>query len=130
MAHPLRIGFVPLLDSAPLVIALEKGFFEKHSLAVELTKAQSWDQVLARLIASEVDAAHMLLTVPLQWALTPRGRANPLTYAVSLSHHGNAITVSNALWRGGVRDAATLKAYGQTVSRALNLAVVHPRSTH
>lgn len=130
MTYPLRIGFVPLVDSAPLVIALEKGFFEKQGLAVELSKAQSWDQVHARLVAAEVDAAHMLLTVPLQWALTPRGRANPLAYAVSLNHHGNAITISNALWRGGVRDAATLQEYARAAGRPLNLAVVHPRSTH
>src|SRR5215216_1012686 len=68
MLLPLRIGFIPLVDSAPLVIALEKGFFEKQGLAVELFKVQSWDQVLGRLVAGEVDAAHMLVTVPLQWA--------------------------------------------------------------
>jgi ABC-type nitrate/sulfonate/bicarbonate transport system substrate-binding protein len=131
MAHALRIGFIPLLDGAPLVIAHEKGFFEKQGLAVELLKAQSWDQVLARLVEGEVEAAHMLVTVPLQWVLTPRGKADPLVYAVSLSHHGNAITISNALWRGGVRDAVTLKEYARTLAdRPLQLAVVHPRSTH
>jgi ABC-type nitrate/sulfonate/bicarbonate transport system substrate-binding protein len=129
---PLKIGFIPLVDSAPLVIAQEKGFFEKQGLSVELSKAQSWDQILARLVAGEVDAAHMLVTVPLQWALTARGKADPLAYAVSLSHHGNAITLSNEMWRAGVRDGATLKAYAaeRPVGRPLQLAVVYPRSTH
>ncbi len=132
MSTPLRIGFIPLVDSAPLVIALEKGFFEKQGLSVELFKAQSWDQVLARLVTGEVDAAHMLLTVPLQWALTQKGKENPLAYAVSLSHHGNAITLSNEMWRAGVRDGVTLKEYAaqRPAGRPLQLAVVYPRSTH
>lgn len=132
MTQPLRIGFIPLVDSAPLVIALEKGFFAKQGLSVELFKAQSWDQVLTRLVTGEVDAAHMLLTVPLQWALTSKGKANPLAYAVSLSHHGNAITLSNAMWRAGVRDGATLKEYAarRPSGRPLQLAVAYPRSTH
>jgi ABC-type nitrate/sulfonate/bicarbonate transport system substrate-binding protein len=132
MSNPLRIGFIPLVDSAPLVIALEKGFFAKQGLTVELFKSQTWDQMLTRLVSGEVDAAHMLLTVPLQWALTSRGRADPLAYAVSLSHHGNAITLSNEMWRSGVRDGLTLKEYAakRPAGRPLQLAVVYPRSTH
>ncbi len=132
----LRIGFIPLVDCAPLLVAKERGFFAKHGLNVELRKAQSWDQALARLAAGELEAAHMLVTAPLQWALlSAKGPADHLVYAVSLSDHGNAITVSNALWRAGVRDAATLRdrlasAGAAAVPRTPQFAVVHPRSTH
>jgi ABC-type nitrate/sulfonate/bicarbonate transport system substrate-binding protein len=136
MMEKVRIGFIPLVDGAPLIVAKEKGYFEKHGLNVELRKAQSWDQAVARLASGELEAAHMLITAPLQWALGPGGAANPLAYAVSLSCHGNAITVSNALWREGARDPEGIRDYlarrqgGGAAARPLQFAVVFPRSTH
>ncbi len=132
MTSKLRIGFIPLADCIPLVVAKEKDLFARHGLEVELLKAQSWDQILARLISEDLDAAHMLVTLPLQWALSAAGRKDPIVYAMALSQHGNAITLSNALWRAGVRDAPTLKAHlaARGARRPLQLAVVHPRSTH
>jgi ABC-type nitrate/sulfonate/bicarbonate transport system substrate-binding protein len=136
MTAPIRIGFIPLVDGAPIVVAKEKGFFEKHGLNVDLRKAQSWDQAVARLASGELEAAHMLITAPLQWALAPGGAANPLAYAVSLSCHGNAITLSNALWREGARDPAGIRDYlarrqkQAPPGRPLQFAVVYPRSTH
>lgn len=35
----LTIGFIALTDCAPIVIAKEKGFFEKHGLDVKVVKA-------------------------------------------------------------------------------------------
>lgn len=132
MTPSLRIGFIPLVDSAPLVVAQEGGFFARHGLRVELRKAQSWEQLLARLATGETEAAHMLITIPLQWALGPGGAENPLVYAAALSGHGNGITLSNALWRAGVRDAETLREHlaQRTGQPPLQFAVVHPRSTH
>jgi ABC-type nitrate/sulfonate/bicarbonate transport system substrate-binding protein len=128
----LRIGFVPLVDGAPLIIAKEKGFFERQGLGVDLRKAQSWDQAVSWLASGEVDAAHMLVTAPIQWALGPRGGADPFAYAVSLSSHGNAITLSNGLWRAGARDPEGLRAHLASVGKGKppRFAVVHPRSTH
>lgn len=34
----LKIGFIPLTDCAPIVIAKEKGFFAKHGLDVTVVK--------------------------------------------------------------------------------------------
>jgi ABC-type nitrate/sulfonate/bicarbonate transport system substrate-binding protein len=132
MTTSLRIGFIPLVDSAPLVVAKELGYFEKHGLAVDLRKAQSWDQAVARLASGDLEAAHMLVTAPLQWALSPGAAENPLAYAVSLSSHGNAITVSNALWRENARDPAGIADYlvRRPPGRPLQFAVVYPRSTH
>ncbi len=33
---PLRVGFLPENDCAPIIVAQELGLFEKHGLAVEL----------------------------------------------------------------------------------------------
>jgi len=129
---PLRIGYIPLMDCAPLVAAQEKGFFERENLTVELHKVQSWGQVVTRLSLGEFEAAHMLLTMPLQWSLGLAGRAEPVAYAFAMSHHGSAVTLSNFLWREGVRDARSLKVFldAHPELKPLKLAVVHPRSTH
>ncbi|MFM8525251.1 MAG: ABC transporter substrate-binding protein, partial [Cyanobacteriota bacterium] len=38
----ISLGFIPILESAPLVIGVEKGFFAKHGLEVTLSKQASW----------------------------------------------------------------------------------------
>lgn len=38
MKDSLKIGFIPLTDSAPLIIAKEAGFFDQYDLDVELIK--------------------------------------------------------------------------------------------
>ncbi len=38
----ISLGFVPILEAAPLVIGAEKGFFAKHGLDVKLSKQSSW----------------------------------------------------------------------------------------
>lgn len=133
MGARIRIGFIPLVDCAPLVIAQEKGFFARQGIEVELNKVQSWNQVLERLVREEFEAAHMLLTMPLKWALE-RGNAETVVYAFAISQHGNSITVSNRLWREGARDATSLARLlhrhpGEVVA-PLRMAVVHPHSTH
>jgi ABC-type nitrate/sulfonate/bicarbonate transport system substrate-binding protein len=120
------------MDCAPLVAAQEKGFFGKQGLRVELHKVQSWGQVVTRLSLGEFEAAHMLLTMPLQWSLGLAGRTDPVAYAFAMCHHGSAVTLSNFLWREGVRDARTLKTFldANPSLKPLRLAVVHPRSSH
>ena len=62
----LRLGFIPLNDCAPLVVAREVGFFAREGVAVELRKAQSWIQLRDWLLGGHLEAAHMLLTIPIQ----------------------------------------------------------------
>lgn len=95
---PLKLGFLPLTDAAPLVVAAEKGFFAKHGLDVSLCRVNSWAQMRDKLAFSEIDAAHMLAPmVPASWL---KGAYSPERFvtALSLSLNGNAITVSNALY--------------------------------
>ncbi len=128
----LRIGFIPLADCAPLVIAKELGFFEKENIPVELCKFQNWGQICQRLLNDDIQAAHMLITLPLQISLGHHGPAEPCGYAYTLSQYGNAITLSNRLWNAGVSDALSLAHWLQNekASEPLRLGIVFPRSTH
>lgn len=130
MSLHLSIGFLPLTDCAPLVIARERGFFAEQDLDVELRKSQSWAQVRDRLDAGEIDAAHMLITMPLQAALSPGAGKEAFSYAYALSRHGNGIILSNALWNAGARDPSGLARWlAEDRSRSLRLGVVFPRGT-
>ena len=38
----ISLGFIPILEAAPLVIGVEKGFFARHGLDVKLSKQANW----------------------------------------------------------------------------------------
>ena len=39
----VKLGYIPIVESAPLIIALEKGFFQKYGMSdVEISKQASW----------------------------------------------------------------------------------------
>ena len=65
----LRLGFVPLLDMAPLAIAHEMGFAAAEGLALELARAPSWASLRDMLLWGQVEAAQMLAPVPVALAL-------------------------------------------------------------
>ncbi len=65
----VRLGFVPLTDCAPLVIAHELGFAEEEGLSLTLEPSPSWATLRDRLALGDVDAAHMLAPVPIAHAL-------------------------------------------------------------
>ncbi len=61
----LQVGFVPLVDCAPLVVAHEFGFFHKYDLRVSLQRELGWATVRDKIIYRELDASHALAAMPL-----------------------------------------------------------------
>ena len=94
----LTIGFMPLTDCAPMVIAHEMGFFKKWGLNVTLAKQNSWSALRDKLHLGTLDAAQLLAPMPLASTLGIAGvKANVITPMV-LSRNGNAITISKQLY--------------------------------
>jgi len=93
----LTLGFIKLTDMAPLAIAREKGFFEEEGLFVTLEAQSNWKVLLDRVIAGELDGAHMLAGQPLA-ATIGYGTQGDVITPFSMDLNGNAITVSNAVW--------------------------------
>ena len=93
----LKLGFIKLTDCAPLVVAKELGFFEDEDLYVSLEAQANWKILLDRVIAGELDGAHMLAGQPLGATIGIGTKAHVVT-AFSMDLNGNAITVSNAIW--------------------------------
>lgn len=131
-AAPLRLGFVPLTDCAPLVIAHELGLFRKYGLQVTLHRELGWATIRDKIIYGELDAAHALAAMPVAATLGLGSiRCDCLTGLV-LNLNGNAITLSNNLRERGVNDGPSLKQIIQQLrhEKTLTFGAVAPFSSH
>src|SRR4028119_1152328 len=92
----LEIGFIPLTDCAPLVVAKEKGFFEKYGLEeVTLIREPSWQAIAKGIVTGRLDAAQMVAGMPLTLTIGAGNKPPvPTVTALTLSRNGNAITLS------------------------------------
>lgn len=129
----LNLGFIPLTDCAPLVVAKERGFFEKHGLTqVTLSREPSWNAIESGIRDQRLDGAQMVAGMPLGMTL---GRDNhtplPVISGMTLSRNGNAITFHRRFYDEGVRTLADLKGFiAAHPDRRLTLGAVHPTSMH
>ncbi len=94
----LTLGFVPLLDCAPLVAAAERGFAAEEGLELTLVRESSWASIRDRLIVGHFDAAHMLGPMTVASTLGIGHIRTPLIAPCALGLGGNAIAVSLRLW--------------------------------
>jgi two-component system, oxyanion-binding sensor len=141
----LVVGFIPLMDCAPLVVAVEKGLAAAEGLDVKLVRETSWANIRDRIIVGHFDAAHMLGPMAVASSLGIGHLTVPMVAPLSLGLGGNAITVSNRVWQqmlleGGAVGAspamqgAALKRVIGTRARSqltpLTLGMVYPFSCH
>jgi two-component system, oxyanion-binding sensor len=97
MKEPLQIGFIPLIDAAALIIAVDKGFTAAEGLQVTLVREVSWSNVRDKLNIGLFDAAHLLAPVAIASSLGLGHVRVPIVAPFNLGLNGNAITVSPAL---------------------------------
>jgi ABC-type nitrate/sulfonate/bicarbonate transport system substrate-binding protein len=97
MSKPLHIGFIPLIDAAAVIVAVEKGFAAAEGLDVTLAREASWSNVRDKLNIGLFDAAHLLAPVAIASSLGLGHIKVPIVAPVNLGLNGNAITVSPAL---------------------------------
>ncbi|HWX18910.1 MAG TPA: CmpA/NrtA family ABC transporter substrate-binding protein [Candidatus Binatia bacterium] len=128
----LRLGFVPLTDCAPLIMARELGLFRKFGIQVVLSRELGWATIRDKIIYGELDAAHAVAGMPFAATLGLGSIKCDCLTGLVLNLHGNAITLSNRLWKSGVRDAATLRAEIQNMrgTKTFTFGVVYPFSSH
>ncbi|HEY9189818.1 MAG TPA: CmpA/NrtA family ABC transporter substrate-binding protein [Sulfurovum sp.] len=143
----LKIGFIALTDCAPIVIAKEKGFFEKYGLDVHVVKeGGGWPGIQQKVINGEYDFSHALAGMPIAATLGINGNAD-LQALLSLDLNGNGITYGNKIIKEmqkyGMDEtkrplgSEALKKYIDAKHAAegsdykpLNFGMVHPVSTH
>jgi ABC-type nitrate/sulfonate/bicarbonate transport system substrate-binding protein len=108
MGQMVRLGFLPLIDAAPIIAARECGYFREEGLSVTLHRQVGWANVRDKLLFGHIDAAHALLGMPLLSYLGRDGFSELLVSVMELGCGGNAITVSRELHEGGVKSASDL----------------------
>ena len=129
----LELGFIPLTDCAPLVVAKEKGFFEKYGLEeVTLNREPSWKAIAKGVATGRLDAAQMLAGMPTTITIGAGNKSSvPIVSALNLSRGGNAITLSKRFYDQGVRNLADFKeAIAKSPDKVHTLGMVYPSSMH
>jgi NitT/TauT family transport system ATP-binding protein len=97
-AGKLRIGYIPLVDAAALIVAVDLGFTVAEGLDVELVREVSWSNVRDKLNIGLFDAAHLLAPVAVASSLGIGHVRVPIVAPFNLGLNGNAITVSPRLY--------------------------------
>lgn len=93
----LSLGFVPLLDAAPLLLAQELGYFGAAGLNVRLSREASWANIRDKLCIGSLQGAQLLAPMTLSVTLGLNRVKAPLMTSFVISRNGNVINVSNSL---------------------------------
>lgn len=137
----LTAGFLPLLDSALLVLAHELGIAEEEGFTLGLTRESSWANIRDRTALGHFDIALVLAPMPIAANLGLTPIATPMIAPVMTGLGNNAITVSADLWArmadagapGDLAAGPAGQALAQVVrstTRKLRFGVVHQTSSH
>lgn len=116
-ARVLRLGFVPLVDAAPLLVAEALGLFDAVGLRVALSPEGAWAALRDKLAFGALDGAQMLGPATIALAAGLGGVGADVTVGCGLSQNGNSLVLSNRTMDQGLRPGA-------------RLAIVHPYSAH
>jgi len=90
----LRVGFMPLVDCALVVLARDEGFAETEGLNLELVREVSWSNLRDKLNVRLFDAAHVLSPMAVASTLGIGGVRAPMAIPMALNLDGFAVTVS------------------------------------
>jgi two-component system, oxyanion-binding sensor len=125
----LKVGYIPIIDCAAIVLAEELGAYERQGLEVEIRREVSWANVRDKLVLGALDASHILAPLPLAFTLGLDSGGVPMINAMTLQLNGNAVTLSRSLWRDMEDTAPDLMSGGHPplIARAF-AAVVRKRA--
>jgi ABC-type nitrate/sulfonate/bicarbonate transport system substrate-binding protein len=141
-SEPVRVGFIPLIDCAPFVIAHKKGFFTHEGVEVVLSKEASWASIRDKVAFNLLDGAHMLASMPIAASLGIGTIKTAMQTSFTVSHNGNGITIGNDLYEqlqqyanssAEIRSGIALKRFinsREPQSEPLRFAMVYPYSSH
>ena len=136
-----KLGFIALTDAAPLIIAKEKGFFDKYGMTdVQVAKQASWAVTRDNLVLGSggggIDGAHILTPMPYFMSLgtITEGKKVPMYILARLNTNGQGISLANTYKELNVGlDSSPLKealAKSKASGKELKAAVTFPGGTH
>ena len=138
----VKLGFIALTDSAPLIIAKEKGFFDKHGLPeTDVAKQASWGATRDNLVlggaANGIDGAHILSPLPYLMhtgKVTQNNKPVSMAILARLNLDSQGISVAKEYADTGVQlDSSKLKAAFEkkkAEGKEIKAAMTFPGGTH
>jgi nitrate/nitrite transport system substrate-binding protein len=136
------LGYIALTDAAPLIIAKEKGFFDKVGLGeAVVSKQASWgatrDNIVLGSEANGIDGAHILTSMPYLIStgkVTQNNVPAPMYILARLNYDSQGVSVSNAYkYTGAALDSSPLKeafAKKRAEGKEVKVAMTFPGGTH
>jgi bicarbonate transport system substrate-binding protein len=99
----IKLGYIPIVEAAPLIIAQEKGFFAKYGMTgVKLDKQASWgsmrDNTEIGSAGGGVDGGQYQMPMPhliTEGVITKGKEKIPMYLLAQLITHGNGIALAN-----------------------------------
>ena len=126
----VRLGFIPLTDCAPIVVAAHMGFDQKYGIKIVPSKEASWAGVRDKLVNGELQGAHILYGMMYGVQLGIGGQQKDMAVLMSLNNNGQGITLANQLKEKGVTSGPTLKRLLDNENRDYTFAQTFPTGTH
>jgi len=91
----LRVGYLPITDATPLLVAHGEGFYAEEGLEVDKpTLLRSWAQVAEAFQSRQVDIVHLLMPMTVQLRF---GQGVPLKVVAWNHTGGSALTVAHRI---------------------------------
>lgn len=136
------LGYIALTDAASLIVAKEKGFFDKVGLAdAVVAKQASWGAARDNLVlgaeANGIDGAHILSSMPYLISagrVTQNNVPTPMYILARLSHGGQGVSVANEYkdTKAGLDSAPLREAFAKKRAggKEVKIAMTFPGGTH
>ncbi len=126
----VKIGFIPLTDCAPVVVAAQMGFDKKYGIKITPSKEASWAAIRDKVANGELHAAHMLYGMVYGVQMGIGGQQKDMSVLMTLNNNGQGITLANQLKEKGVTSGQTLKRLLDNENRDFTFAQTFPTGTH
>ncbi|MPS49256.1 MAG: nitrate ABC transporter substrate-binding protein [Methylobacillus sp.] len=126
----VKIGFIPLTDCAPVVVAAQMGFDKKYGIKITPSKEASWAGIRDKVANGELHAAHMLYGMVYGVQMGIGGQQKDMSILMTLNHNGQGITLANQLKEKGVTTGQALKRLIDNENRDFTFAQTFPTGTH
>jgi nitrate/nitrite transport system substrate-binding protein len=90
----LKVGFIPITCSTPVIMAHPLGFYRRQGLEVDVVKTAGWALIRDKMLNKEYDATHFLSPMPLAISMGAGSTATPMNVATIQNTNGQAITLA------------------------------------
>lgn len=133
----VKLGFIPIVESAPIIIAKEKGFFAKYGMPdVEVSKQANWasarDNVVIGSSGGGIDGGQWQMPMPhlITEGIITNGTKLPMYVLMQLNTQGNGIAIAGKNAGKGlnlkINDPDYVKAFEKAEGRKFKAAHTFP----